>query len=159
MIIASASGSTSTTVWAILGYIAAAGAVGGFVNALMSTDKGFSWPAERGDVFNAGVLGNIVIGAFAAVVTWGLYGPLKDAVIVGSAPPGHVTATLTVTALVGAALAGAGGSKIITAAIDKKYLREAAVSAAGKTKNPKLAADLASLAPKAAADAANAAES
>jgi hypothetical protein len=40
---------------------------------------------------------------------WGLYGPLKDAILLGSAPAGQLPANLTVTAVIGAALAGAGG--------------------------------------------------
>jgi hypothetical protein len=133
-------GTASASVWIILGVIALAGAGGGIVNALLSDNGDIVWPQkEAGGILRPGILGNVLLGAFAAVVTWGLYGPLKDAVIVGARPPGEVAASLTVTALVGAALAGAGGARVITNEVDKQFLRSAAVGAAGMPEDPELA--------------------
>jgi hypothetical protein len=147
---AASHGTTSTSVWEILGAVAGAGAVGGIVNALLS-DNGFIWPKNDSGILRPGVLGNLILGAFAAVVTWGLYGPLKDSVIIGVHPPGEVAATLTVTALVGAALAGAGGARVITNEIDKRFLRKAGASAATKQPDQALATTLATASPAAAA--------
>ena len=102
----------TSSVWEMAAVIVGAGAVGGVVNALLSSNNGFGiqWPKEAtGGILQLGVLGNVLLGAFAALITWGLYGPLKDAILLGSAPAGQLPANLTVTAVVGGALAGAGG--------------------------------------------------
>jgi len=148
-------GTTSASVWEILGAVAGAGAAGGFVNALLS-DNGFALPKVESGILRLGILGNLILGAFAALVTWGLYGPLKDSVILGVHPPGEVAATLTVTALIGAALAGAGGARVITNEIDKRFLRNAGASAATKNPDQDLATTLATASPAEAAKAASA---
>lgn len=146
------------SVWRVLGCVAGAGAVGGIVNAFLSGNvRTPRTPRKEHGILQPKILGHIFLGAFAAVTTWGLYGPLKDAVIVGTAPTGQVSATLTVTSLVGAALAGSGGSRVVTSEIDKRFLRTAAINAANKDKNPKLAAMLATASPLEAADAATSA--
>lgn len=144
-------GTTSVSVWEILGAVAGAGAIGGFVNALLSDNAGLVLPKLDNGIVRLGILGNLILGTFAAVVTWGLYGPLKDAVILGTHPPGEVAATLTVTALVGAALAGAGGARVITNEIDKRFLRNAGASIAMKQPDPALAVMMATASPAAAA--------
>lgn len=146
-------GKASGAVWEVLGMVALAGAVGGFFNGLLA-ENGVVLPTMEGGILRLGIAGNILIGAFAAVLTWGLYGPLKDAVLVGPHPVGEVAATLTVTAFVGAALAGAGGARVITGEIDKRFLRNAASDAAGKDANPDLATTIRTSSPAAAAAAA-----
>ncbi|MCX5052089.1 MULTISPECIES: hypothetical protein [unclassified Streptomyces] len=146
-------GTTATSVWAILGAIAAAGAVGGVINALL-TDNGFVIPKVDKGILRPGVVGNVLLGAFAAVVSWGLYGPLKDAVLLGTAPAGEVTASLTVTALIGALLAGVGGARIITSEVDKRFLRTAATGAAARQPDVELAHMMATATPAQAALAA-----
>lgn len=143
-------GTTSSSVWEILGVIAAAGGVGGVINALLS-DNGFGIPKSEAGILRPGVVGNVLLGAFAALVTWGLYGPLKDAVIMGTHPAGEVTATMTVTTLIGAALAGAGGARVITSEVDKRFLRSAATTAAGKNADAVLANTMATASPAEAA--------
>lgn len=149
---AASEGTTSASVWEILGTVASAGAAGGIVNALLS-DNGFVMPKAQTGILRPGILGNMILGAFAALTTWGLYGPLKDAVLLGKQPPGEVAATLTVTALVGAALAGAGGARVITNEIDKRFLRNAGANVATQEPNPALATTLATASPAAAARA------
>lgn len=107
------------TVWAIFGVIAAAGAFGGLINVMLGNPGTFKFPKSNHGVVQLGVVGNVVIGAFAAVTTWGLYGRLKDAVVLGTNPGAGLPANLTVTALIGAALAGPGGAKVISNEIDK----------------------------------------
>lgn len=135
--------------WVILGVVAAAGGVGGIVNALLS-DNAFPLPSVSHGIVTLGILGNVLLGAFAASVTWGLYGPLKDAIILGPSIGGAEAPALTVTALVGAALAGAGGARVVTAEIDKRFLRSAAVTAAGNQPNAEMAGTLATATPKGA---------
>jgi hypothetical protein len=145
---------TAGTIWSILGVIAGAGAVGGLVNGLLgSSGGGLSLPKPVHGVLQLGFLGNVLLGAFGAVATWGLYGPLKDAVLVGANPGNMLPANLTVTAIVGAALTGAGGAKVVSNEIDKRVLKKTAVEAAKKDANPDLAATIASSAPLGALDA------
>ncbi len=134
------------SVWAMVGVVAAAGAVGGTVNALLSSN-GFPLPKFTQGILQLGVIGNVILGAFAALITWGLYGPLKDAVLLGTSPAGQLTANLTVTAVVGAALAGAGGARVISNEIDKKFFQSAATVAAQKSASPELAAKIATTSP------------
>lgn len=126
--------------------IVGAGAVGGVVNALLSSNNGFGiqWPKEAtGGILQLGVLGNVLLGAFAALITWGLYGPLKDAILLGSAPAGQLPANLTVTAVVGGALAGAGGARVISGELDKKGYQIAGVKAALEPPNQAFAMKIA----------------
>jgi hypothetical protein len=150
LLAAASGGTTSVSVWEIFGAIAGAGAVGGIVNALLS-DNGFPLPKLQDGILRPGIIGNLLLGAFAAVITWGLYGPLKDAVVMGLQPPGQVAATLTVTTLVGAALAGAGGARVITNEIDKRFLRKAGVDAASKQPDQTMATMMATASPAAIA--------
>ena len=139
----------TSSVWEMAGVIAAVGAVGGVVNALLSSGNGYSiqWPKDNGDILQLGVLGNVLLGAFAALITWGLYGPLKDAALLGSTPTGGLPVNLTVTAVVGAAVAGAGGARVVSNALDKQVLRVTAAKAAQEPPNPQLALAVATLPP------------
>jgi len=134
------------SVWAMLGVVTGAGAIGGVVNALLSSN-GFAPPQFSNGILQLGIIGNVLLGAFAAVITWGLYGPLKDAVLLGTQPASQLPANLTVTAVVGAALAGAGGARVVSNEIDKKFLKSAATVAAQKTASPALAATIATASP------------
>ena len=72
----------------LLLYVTLAGAVGGVVNALI-TDKGFLLPSrEQADaitIYRPGWIGNVVIGAIAAGISWGLYGPMAGYYIADTA--------------------------------------------------------------------------
>ncbi|MHA7957824.1 hypothetical protein ACX9I7_08695 [Streptomyces sp. L500] len=133
--------------------MAAAGALGGVVNALLS-DSELVLPREKAGILQPGFLGNALLGSFAAVVTWGLYGPLKEAVLLGSRPLGEPPVSLTVTALVGAALTGVGGARVVTAEVDKRYLRSAGANAAITPADPQLATALRTASPSDAAQTA-----
>jgi hypothetical protein len=137
-------GPSPGSVWAMLGVIAGAGAVGGVINALLGNNSGMVIPRVSNGILQLGIIGNMLLGAFAAVITWGLYGPLKDAVLLGSQPVGQLPANLTVTAVVGAALAGAGGARVVSSELDKRFYKSAATEAAQKASNPALAAAIAS---------------
>ena len=75
-------GSSMLMTWTIVLMLVAtavAGAIGGLVNAFM-TDNGFAIPrvgeiGAPGAIVRPGVFGNIGVGAVAAAVSWGLYGP------------------------------------------------------------------------------------
>ena len=64
-------------VWIPLGIVFLGGAVGGVINALIS-DNGFVVPREETVdnvcIVRPGIAGNVLIGAVAAFISWGLYG-------------------------------------------------------------------------------------
>jgi hypothetical protein len=66
-----------------------------------------------------GFLGNILVGAVAAIVLGALYGPLGDFVLGSAAPP--QPALLTLRSIAGAALSGIGGSRLLTQAVERRY--------------------------------------
>jgi hypothetical protein len=108
--------------WLITFAIVIAGASGGVINALLS-DSGFiapGWYEEAGNrIWKPGVLGNMLLGAAAAFISWGLYGPFSAFVLM---PPDLTTkATLTLSALVGAFLVGIGGARVITSEVEKMF--------------------------------------
>src|SRR5919109_5504863 len=92
-------------IWILLVLIFVAGAIGGTANAFLSKD-GVVLPrrveTDHGLFLQPGVIGNLVVGAVAAVVSWGLYGPLNSA-------PVDSKVSMTVSSLVGAILMGMGG--------------------------------------------------
>ena len=123
-----------------------AGALGGVINALM-TDNGFIFPqttpaAGGGTIWRPGVIGNVVIGAIAALISWGLYGSGAGVSILSDAK-----VDLTWAGFAAALLVGVGGSRWLTSEVDKSLLKNAASAAAGKQPNAQLAADMANQTP------------
>jgi hypothetical protein len=117
-------------IWQIIGIIFLAGGIGGVINALM-TDNGFILPkyedASGTKIWRPGVIGNVLIGAVAAVISWGLYGPFSDFDIFPK--QNAENPVLKVATFVGAILVGVAGAKWLSNEVDKKLLK-AAVSAA-----------------------------
>lgn len=124
------------------------GAIGGLVNALLS-NNGFILPqstpsAGGGTIWMPGVIGNVIIGIVAAVVSWGLYGSGAGVSMLSA-----VKVDLSWAGFAAAILVGVGGSRWLSAEVDKQLLRDAAIGAANKDKNPNLSASIASLSPAA----------
>jgi hypothetical protein len=117
--------------------VIASGAVGGVINALMS-DNGFIKPRQEtvdGEtILRPGFAGNILLGAAAAFISWGLYGAFSGAVIYGGVAQAGVAGAdeiyVSVSSVAGAVLVGIGGAHWLTNEVDKKLLRSAAVTAA-----------------------------
>lgn len=115
----------------LIGMVFVAGGVGGLINGFVN-DKGFLLlpkKIERGDgssFFRPGFLGNILIGAVAATVSWLLYGPLSQVVI------GKTIAVpvITFAALGNAVFVGLMGSGWFTNAAGKNLFQLAASQAA-----------------------------
>ncbi|HEY5286455.1 MAG TPA: hypothetical protein VIJ50_05065 [Solirubrobacteraceae bacterium] len=123
------------SIWSLLAVIVVAGAIGGAINALM-TDNGFTFPktdtAGNARVWRPGWLANVVVGAAAALVSWGLYGPYANDVLVGTQSTTSAQSfVLTLSSVVGAFLVGIGGSRYLTNQVDKNLLKVAASKAAG----------------------------
>ena len=117
-----------------IGIIMLSGAIGGIVNALVS-DNGFIKLSEEtaGEVtiIRPGFAGNILLGAVAAFVSWGLYGAFSNAVLFGTATGvGTEDITVSIASIAGALLVGIGGARWLTNEVDKKLLRTAAATAA-----------------------------
>jgi hypothetical protein len=142
--------------WLLLLYVAVAGAIGGVVNALV-TEKGFFLPSkERVDdaitIYRPGWIGNVVIGALAATISWGLYGPLAAYFIAGTVEALKTNTApdkigLTLSSLVGAALIGVGGARWLTNEVDKSLLKAAASKAASAPSSPSASQQIALASP------------
>lgn len=121
----------------LLACVAGAGMAGGVANALLS-DNAFLLPRrENMDgrlVIRPGALGNAVMGGLAAAITWGLYGPVAAVNLFGATDAEEHG--LTLSALVGAMLAGVAGARWLTNEVDKSLLRQAASDAARAAGNP-----------------------
>jgi hypothetical protein len=130
-------------IWLLLLGLAASGAIGGAINAIIS-DNGFILPKTTqgtdGKILRPGFLGNLLLGAVGAVVSWGLYGPFAALAILGNVPKSQtVEVYVTLAGFVGAALVGAAGARWWTNEIDKKLLQAAASKAAAKPGTDRIA--------------------
>ena len=142
------------SIWVLLAITAASGAVGGGVNALM-TDNGFTLPklaeVPGARIWRPGWIANVIIGISAAAVSWGLYGPYANEVLVGhrgSSSPQNFA--LTLSSVVGAFLVGISGSRYLTSQVDKSLLKATAATAAAADADPAKSAAIATATPAAA---------
>ena len=101
-----------------------AGCFGGFANVLVS--GGFQLPRFDMDarVWHPGWIGNIVVGGIAALVFWGLYGPLSTSVVLGTPTNPEMQIVLRVGEFCGAVVSGIGGGRLLMAEVDKRMLQK-----------------------------------
>lgn len=109
-------------VWECSALILAAGAAGGFVNTLMTEGK-LQVPAFHAGIFCPGFMGNVIVGAFAALISWALYGAGAGVELARVSAGAREALSLTVGALAGAALVGLGGARWLSSEVDSKLLR------------------------------------
>jgi hypothetical protein len=137
-----------------MAWIVVAGAVGGVMNAVF-VDKGFLMPrretADGVTILRPGWIGNVCVGAVAALVSWGLYGPFASRDVLGAGQP-DAEVTLMLSSLVGAVLVGIGGARWLTNEVDKSALRAAATAAASAPSKPDAARQIALATPFQALD-------
>jgi hypothetical protein len=112
--------------WNIVGWVCGAGALGGFANALI-TDKGLLFPGrdtiDGWRLFRLGFFGNLFLGALAALISWGLYGPLGSVVIAPAlSSPDGLKFELNLIGLVGCVLIGLAGVRWLTQEVDRILL-------------------------------------
>lgn len=119
--------------WTCAGLIATAGALGGVLNALISSN-GFALPRFRRGIWCPGFIANIFIGTFAAVASWSFYGSGAGVELAKIAAAGieREEISLTFSALAGAFLVGVAGAKWITNEADKRLLKESVKIAGSK---------------------------
>ena len=107
-------------IWTIAIVIIVCGGIGGFVNALNASDLHLPH-RQPGNVYSPGWIGNVVVGAVAALVLWGLYGPMAKVVLIGE-PSSAVHVSLTFADIAGAIVTGIGGGRILSNEVEKKAL-------------------------------------
>jgi len=91
--------------------IAGLGALGGIANCAITGEFALPQFDRANKVWRPGWIGNVIVGAIAAVVVGGMYGPLAQFVINGTA---QAVPQLTVAQLLGAVVVGLGGGNILT---------------------------------------------
>jgi hypothetical protein len=126
----------------ILLFVALAGAAGGFLNAALG-GGGLILPEvinlPGGPAVLPGFLGNVFVGAVAALLSFGLYGPLSGVMFVRASGPGGqqpvsaptpaptpVPMQLTLAALAGAIIVGYSGGRWVTSEADRQLNRATA---------------------------------
>jgi hypothetical protein len=117
-----------------LGIILLSGAFGGIINAIIS-DNGFIRPREETvdnvTIVRPGFMGNILLGAVAAFISWGLYGAYSAVIVyISGTGLGTEEISISISTIAGAILIGIGGARWLTNEVDKTLLRTAAVTAA-----------------------------
>jgi hypothetical protein len=130
--------------WVLALVVGGAGAIGGLVNAFIS-DNGFVLPKMDNGIFRPGAITNVLIGAVAAFVSWGLYGPNSQSLLVGA--DNTTKFTLSLAAFAGAVVVGVGGSRFLTNEVDKRFLKAAATAAVSKQANAGVAGEVANATP------------
>ena len=116
-------------------WITAAGAIGGVVNTILSRE-GFALPSKEAGIVCPGFLGNVCVGAFAAVISWALYGAGAGLELARETAGARETLSLTAGALAGAAMVGVAGARWLTSEVDKSLLRESMNRSAGQVMTP-----------------------
>jgi hypothetical protein len=135
------------SLWSLFWAIVGAGAAGGLINALIS-DNGFLLPKKAEGIVRPGFISNVIIGAAASFVTWGLYGPYAQEVLVGTESiTDEQSVFLTLSAVTGAFVVGLGGSRFLTNEVDKKLLTLSASMAANSSSDSGAAASIATASP------------
>jgi hypothetical protein len=110
---------------AALAIVGLAGAFGGLVSSLLAHDGLMLPKRERiggAKVLRLGFMGRVIVGAFAAICSWGLYGPFSGSAVLGDQT--HASPiVLVLGALVGAGLVGFAGPQWLTAESEKQVLK------------------------------------
>ena len=127
-----------------------AGILGGGINALIS-DNGFIAPqvvgeTNKGQIIRPGFVGNILVGIVAAIVSWALYGPFASAIMIGGTGK-PVDVSLTFAGFGDAIIIALGGANWLTAEVDKKMLKRAAIISQQSANNSATAHDMENASP------------
>jgi hypothetical protein len=107
-------------IWTIAIVIVVSGGIGGFANALNAGDLHLPY-RQPGNVYSPGWIGNVIIGAIAALVLWGLYGPMAKVALIGESAS-VVPISMTFADVAGAILTGIGGARILSNEVEKKAM-------------------------------------
>ena len=105
------------TIWQIILLIAGCGAVGGIVNCAISGEFNYPRFDAAAKVWRPSWIGNVLVGAVASVVVWGIYGPLASVDLLTGEMAG---VRLTVAQLLTSLVIGLSGGKILTLMAEKQ---------------------------------------
>jgi hypothetical protein len=112
--------------------VLACGGLGGLVNALLAGD--LHLPHREENIYSPGWIGNVVVGAVAALVFWGLYGPMAKVAVIGTTAPATSVA-FTIAELAGSVVTGIGGGRILSSEVERKALAETTTALAKTQRN------------------------
>jgi len=115
--------------------VASAGAVGGILNAYF-TDHGLRRPTVMNGIWCPGAIGNIIVGAVSAIISWALYGSGAGVDIAIATANTREVISLRLSALAGALLVGIAGARWLTNEVDKALLDESVRHVARKSLSP-----------------------
>src|SRR5438874_12321016 len=105
------------TIWQIILLIAGCGAVGGIVNCAISGEFNYPRFDAAAKVWRPGWIGNVLVGAVAALVVWGIYGPVASYdLVTGTTIELHLTVAQLLTSLV----VGLSGGNILKLMAEKQ---------------------------------------
>lgn len=109
-------------IWQLVLLIAVVGAVGGVANCAITGEFVLPQFDREAKAWRPGWVGNVVVGAVAAVVVWGVNGPLAGYdILAGSDEKLH----LTLAQLLSSIGVGLGGGNILTQLAQKQAERVA----------------------------------
>lgn len=104
----------------LLLWMAALGACGGFVNCLVSGQ--LEWPCfdKNANCWRPGWIGNVIVGAVAALVVWGVYGPASNYLL---SNPNNAAIPVTLNQFLSSLVVGLSGGRILTLHAEKLVLQ------------------------------------
>jgi hypothetical protein len=124
------------------------GSLGSLVSAFIG-DNGWHLPMNDSGIFRPGYLGNMLVGALAALASWGMQ---KGAILIGGSPS---TLSFSTSDMASAIVVGFGGASWFKSQIEKVILQRTAVVAAGKPGDLAAAGQIATSTPMEALKVAN----
>lgn len=81
-------------------------------------------PTVMAGIWCPGAIGNVIVGAVSAIVSWALYGSGAGVEIASASAGARQLFSLRLSALAGALLAGIAGARWPSSAVDKALLGE-----------------------------------
>jgi hypothetical protein len=140
-------GSMNSADYHVIGLIVLMGSLGSLVSAFVG-DSGWHLPMMDHGIFRPGYLGNMLVGALAALASWGMQ---KAALLIGGPV---VPLTFSTADMANAIVIGFGGASWFKSQLEKGILQKAAVVAASKPGDPDAATQIAASSPMEALKAA-----
>jgi len=132
----------------VIGLVVLMGSLGSLGSSFLG-DSGWHLPMNEDGIVRPGYLGNMLIGALAALASWGMQ---KGAVLIGS--PASVLSFSTAD-MAHAIVIGFAGASWFKSHIEKVILQRTAVVAASKAADPTAASQIATATPMEALKVAN----
>jgi hypothetical protein len=138
----------NATNYYVVGLIVLMGSLGSLVSAFVG-DNGWHLPMTDNGIFRPGYLGNMLVGALAALASWGMQ---KAVTLIGAAPS---TLSFSTADMANAIVIGFGGASWFKSQVEKVILQKTAVVAASKPSDLGAAGQIATSTPIEALRAAN----